>query len=446
MVNDHSFTITYQDQVLSLFDHYHKFTVEEVIEKFELRCDEPAPEIVPDTQQDTEMSAQLRFGAYDNYEFDDFDLSRLVVESLISSALMEQISTKYSNDEDYGEDVTELATEALCLIQILLGLYALPLTLGSTLVKKVTNTSSEFFNRKMFVLLDEARTLETNYKLLDPTTMSMDPQYTTYGPYAVCVALQEGHGRLISDSDWPALATKLPESNVMPTNHNTNNDQMKPSSDLTIQCFKCKQFGHKANNPACPMYGSKQSDGSSSSPKLRPKDPWKYIEPRDLTTPVEIDGKRCFFCTKCRCRATGRVGFYQLSHTDSTHDSNWKPEGNITPIEDPDPTPSPPLTPSTDNVDLHDDLVFTGVNCAPVVSTNPPCDERENIGAKQVDLVQEGWKRRPGDGRTHTVDLTEQYRQYGVDQVNCVFPVAQPCTEESDSEDHHFSLGSLKKK
>ena len=234
----------------------------------------------------------------------------------------------------------------------------------------------------MFVLLDEARTLETKYKLLDPATMSMDPQYSTYDPYTVCAALQEEHGQLISDSDWPALATKLSESNVMPTNHNPNNDQMKPTPDLTIQCFKCKQFGHKANNPVCPMYSSKKSDGSSSSPKLRPKDPWKYIEPRDLTTPVEIDGKRWFFCTKCRCRATGRVGFYQLSHTDSTHDSNWKPEGNITPIEDPDPTPSPPLTPSTDNVDLHDDLVFTGVNCAPVVSTNPPCDERENIGAK----------------------------------------------------------------
>ena len=52
------FTITFQDQVLSLFDHYHKFTVEEVIEQFELRCEEPTPEIDPDTQQETEMSMQ----------------------------------------------------------------------------------------------------------------------------------------------------------------------------------------------------------------------------------------------------------------------------------------------------------------------------------------------------------------------------------------------------
>ena len=95
------FTITYQDQVLNIIDHYHKFTVEEVIEQFELRCEEPAPELDPDTQQETEMSAQLQFEAYDNFEFDDFGLLRLVVESLISPSLMKRISTKYSNDEDY---------------------------------------------------------------------------------------------------------------------------------------------------------------------------------------------------------------------------------------------------------------------------------------------------------------------------------------------------------
>ena len=114
------------------------------------------------------------------------------------------------------EDVTELATEALRLIHILAGSYALPLTLGTMLIKKVTSTSSEFFNRKMFTLLDEARTLETKYKLQDPASITADPLYTTYSPYAICSKLQEKHGKLISDSDWPALAMKLPESNTLP--------------------------------------------------------------------------------------------------------------------------------------------------------------------------------------------------------------------------------------
>ena len=249
----------YQDEVLSLFDHYHKFTVEEIIAQFELRCEEPDLDLDPDTDIETETSKQLRFETYDEYKFDDFGLSRLVVESLISSLLMERIVTKFGNDEMFetypgqilfmmaidtcnasvqrdiagaqakfdeltldtypGEDVTELATEALRLLHILAGSYALPINLGSKLLKKVTNTSSEFFNQKMFTILDAARTLETRYRLLDPRTMGDDPDYTKYGPYAICASLQEVIGRLIADSDWPALANKLPETNnVTPEN------------------------------------------------------------------------------------------------------------------------------------------------------------------------------------------------------------------------------------
>ena len=151
-----------------------------------MRSIEPEPELDPDTNLETETSAQLRFEAYDEYEFDDFGLSRLVVESLLSPSLLERVITRFGNDEEFetypgqvlfvmaldtcnasvqrdiagaqtryekltlesypGEDVTELATEALRLIHILSGSYALPLNLGTTLIKKVTNTSSEFFN------------------------------------------------------------------------------------------------------------------------------------------------------------------------------------------------------------------------------------------------------------------------------------------------------------
>ena len=45
------------------------------------------------------------------------------------------------------------------------------------------------------------------------------------------------------------------------------------------------------------------------------------------------------------------------------NDPNWKPEGNHTPIQDPDPTPSPPLRPpSSASANLEDNLVFTSVN------------------------------------------------------------------------------------
>ena len=235
------YAIMYQAEVLSLFDHYHKFTVEEVIDQHEYRSTEPDPVIDPDTLTETDESKQLRFESYDEYEFDEFGLSRLVVESLLAPTLLERIATRFGNDPNYetypgqvlfmialdtcnasvqrdiagaqkkyhkltldsypGENVTELATEALRLIHVLAGSYALPLNLGTKLIKKVTNTSSEFFNRKMFTLLDEARTLETKYRLLDPATMGDDSTYTAHGPYAVCAVLQEEHGKLIADSD-----------------------------------------------------------------------------------------------------------------------------------------------------------------------------------------------------------------------------------------------------
>ena len=68
-----------------------------------------------------------------------------------------------------------------------------------------------------------------------------------------------------------------------------------------------------------------------------------------------------------------------MSHTDDTHDLNWRSEGNVSPIEDPDPTPHPPLQPTfrTDTPD--DDLVFTGVNHTPVFHQSQPHDERENL-------------------------------------------------------------------
>ena len=68
------FAITYENSVLSLFEHYHKFTVEDVIAHHELRTEEPAPEFDPTTNLETEESKQLRFKAYNDYEFNDFGL------------------------------------------------------------------------------------------------------------------------------------------------------------------------------------------------------------------------------------------------------------------------------------------------------------------------------------------------------------------------------------
>ena len=141
---------------------------------------------------------------------------------------------------------------------------------------------------------------------------------------------------------------------------------------------------------------------------MKAKDPWKYVEPKDLTQLVTIDDKKWYFCTKCKCRATGKVGFYQLSHTDATHDPNWAPEGNVSPITDSDPTPLPPRPPIAHSPD-DDDLVFTGIHLSPVYRIPRMSDEREMAlideladGSKQVGIMS------PKEGRIHTVDVTHK--------------------------------------
>ena len=80
----------------------------------------------------------------------------------------------------------------------------------------------------MYMLIDEARMLETKYRLSDPISMGEDPDYTKYGPYVLCAAVQDEHGKLIADSDWPALALKLPETNnVSPEDSSDTNQQIQ---------------------------------------------------------------------------------------------------------------------------------------------------------------------------------------------------------------------------
>ena len=124
-----------------------------------------------------------------------------------------------------------------------------------------------------------------------------------------------------------------------------------------------------------------------------------------------IEDKKWFFCTKCRCRATGNVGYYQLSHNDTTLNPDWKPEGNVSPIDDPDPTPHHPLRPRLDEPS-DDDLVFTGVNHTPVLRMPRPLDERKN-GTESGETMKTNRRREiqsemPSDNgpRNHVIDLT----------------------------------------
>ena len=91
----------------------------------------------------------------------DVESARLLLDSL-------------SLDNYPGENFSDFVTEAQRLIKIMLGDYALPINTGSRLLNKLTKTSSEFFNRKIFTLLDVVKTMEQKYRLSDPKTLRTD--------------------------------------------------------------------------------------------------------------------------------------------------------------------------------------------------------------------------------------------------------------------------------
>ena len=49
-----------------------------------------------------------------------------------------------------GGNVSDLATTSLKLIKIMDGAYEIPANIGSTLIRKVSNSSCQYFKRTMF--------------------------------------------------------------------------------------------------------------------------------------------------------------------------------------------------------------------------------------------------------------------------------------------------------
>jgi len=120
------------------------------------------------------------------------------------------------------------------------GGYALPYQLGSQLIQKVCATQSQYFNRSMFNLLDNALAIEKAHgPHRDPKLLEKDPLYVKYGPLGVCVNMREKYSDLVTINNWPALSAVIPQANLGEVPQNMSESSGARKNPSGFKCHEC---------------------------------------------------------------------------------------------------------------------------------------------------------------------------------------------------------------
>ena len=127
--------------------------------------------------------------------------------------------------------------------------------------------------------------------------------------------MHETYSDLVTISKWPALATKIPAANLSAATEDEPCDTTSPprKNRNGTKCHICGSEYHLRAN--CPERknnsdyddDSKNSNGGDSN--------WRYITPTDENSIIEVNGVKYYYCKSCKCKRTGKVGFYNRTHT-----------------------------------------------------------------------------------------------------------------------------------
>lgn len=201
--------------------------------------------------------------------------------------------------------------------------YALLCTLGSSLLAKVEKTSSKYFNQKNFATQAIVKEMERNVgPLCDPKTMESYNKYADYRPIALCTLIQKEYGDLKHTDKWPALVTSITQSiNASVPSlsssilHQSTFTSSAPS-DLPSVAPKTTSFSSAIIDKSGDDYKDASSDQTSNpqGTAAAPASIWKYIHPLDPNQCIIVNDYMYYFCAKCVCRNTGKVGFCNSTH------------------------------------------------------------------------------------------------------------------------------------
>ena len=171
--------------------------------------------------------------------------------------------------------------------------------------------------------MDLAREMEDKVgESKDPSLLTKDPLYSSYGPVALCSKIQEEyHVNCRRLSGWPALTTRIPAANNV-TDTISSGDRIATNGEATPDT--------SGSNRNANGTGTGNGNGNSTNDdfSLRSR-AWKYIWPHDENQEITVNGTLFKFCKYCRCRHTRRVGFYVTTHSTSTHQGRrFHPDGS----------------------------------------------------------------------------------------------------------------------
>ena len=152
---------------------------------------------------ETPVSVLSRYRSYDEYNKCDFLLHCLVFEALVHPDISSEVVFQYNQVSSFkklpgqvylmmvlqvchasfaskmddtassvaaldftnvsGGEISQFTNESQCLVKIIKGGYSLPCQLGSTILRKVCATQSDYFNRTIFNLLDKTLEMEKSH-------------------------------------------------------------------------------------------------------------------------------------------------------------------------------------------------------------------------------------------------------------------------------------------